>query len=254
MKNSRALCFGIFCFMKNNRSNSPFNLNFQDIPEKEIRKDAIGWDVENWKRAIDCWSTLDFAEPKKILVIGEREGGLSLLIALNGYQCICSDARPLGELPLTLHVKHKVEPLIEYQHLDMTEIPYPDEAFDMVVFKSVVGALQKKETINKGFSEIHRVLRKGGAVVFADNLRASRLHQWARKRFTKWGENWYYPSIEEFDGFTSQFSSKNVRVLGLLVSFGRNEKQREIIGRMDKLFEKMVPRLWRYIYSCVAKK
>ena len=117
-----------------------------------------------------------------------------------------------------------------------------------------MGALQKKEEIQKGFDEIHRILKTGGRLVFADNLRASRLHQWARKRFTKWGGNWYYPSIEEFAEFTTNFSKKNIAILGFQASFGRNEKQRKALGVIDRVGERMVPKSWRYIYSCIAQK
>jgi SAM-dependent methyltransferase len=240
--------------MTRSTTNKLFNFSIGDLPPTAVIQDTIGWDISNWKRAVDFWNRSTAKSPKKILVIGEREGGISLLMALNGADCICSDARPFKSIPLPLHEKYKVTDHMEYQMVDVQDLPFEDGAVDMIVFKSVLGALMKKELIETSFKEMHRVLKPGGELLFAENLQASAFHRWARKKFTKWGSNWYYPSLSEIATMLDEFKETDMKTLGVLAAFGRSEKQRKVLGKLDRWIEKLVPRSWRYIVSVVAIK
>src|SRR4030095_10771339 len=53
--------------------------------------------------------------------------------------------------------------LVEWQQADAMQLPYPDEAFDMVVCQFAVMFFPNKQ---KAFSEARRVLRPGGCFIF----------------------------------------------------------------------------------------
>jgi hypothetical protein len=54
------------------------------------RTDIIQWDIENWSKCLDFWDdNIDLKSPKKVLALGERQGGMSLYFGLNGHQVIC---------------------------------------------------------------------------------------------------------------------------------------------------------------------
>ena len=117
------------------------------------------------------------------LDLGSRNGGLSLFLALRGSQVVCSDLNGPSDNVKKLHQKHSVSSLVSYAAVNVTSIPYPDLYFDVVVFKSVLGALQTYPNQTKMMQEIYRVLRPGGELWFAENLVASPLHMLARKLF-----------------------------------------------------------------------
>jgi 2-polyprenyl-3-methyl-5-hydroxy-6-metoxy-1,4-benzoquinol methylase len=55
--------------------------------------DIIGWDIDNWSKfLLFCERFLDHNPAgKQALEVGAREGGLSLYLALKGYEVVCSD-------------------------------------------------------------------------------------------------------------------------------------------------------------------
>ena len=54
---------------------------------------------------------------------------------------------------------------VEVQKVDSDTIPYEDHAFDVVISNGVINLSPRKETL---FQEIHRVLKPGGRLQFAD--------------------------------------------------------------------------------------
>ena len=71
-------------------------------------------------------------------------------------------------------------------------LPIQTEAFDLVIFKSVLGALRTKQRQEQALGEIYRVLRPGGVLLFAENLVGSSLHARLRSRFVPWEGGWRY--------------------------------------------------------------
>ena len=154
---------------------------------------AIVWDVRNWSRALSFWEpNLAGSMPRSALAIGERGGGLSLWLAMRGIHVVCTDLGVSLEPAMALHRRYGVSDLVTYADLDVTSMSYPDGSFDIIVFKSVLGALATKERQVRAMREIHRVLRPGGTLLFAENLVGSRLHTWLRSRFVPW-DSWRYP-------------------------------------------------------------
>jgi len=216
-------------------------------------EDIIQWDVYNWKYALRFWEK-HLPKNGKALAIGEREGGLTVWLNHNGFNVICSDYTDNKETAKPLHTKYGIEDKVEYQVQDMTQLTLPDNSVDIVIFKSVVGALGDYELQKKAFSEMHRVLKKGGKLLFAENLNASRAHRFARRKFTNWGERWRYPSLADFRTFTNNFSQFEYETRGFSATFGRSEKQRKTLGRLDQTIRPLTPKSWRYILSGVAIK
>jgi ubiquinone/menaquinone biosynthesis C-methylase UbiE len=223
-------------------------------------KDVIEWDVRNWSKSLNYWleeTSLELMD-RKALEIGSRNGGLSLWLAKQGCKVTCSDVNGPSEKAKEIHQKHGIDHLVEYKGIDATNIPYENEAFDIVVFKSVLGGIgsnNNKDAQYKAINEIYRVLKPGGELFFAENLVASPLHTFLRKNFTSWGENWRYLSISEIEEFLNPFSDKKYLSTGFLAALGRSEKQRDILGLIDHLFvNKITPRNWKYIVVGLAKK
>lgn len=226
---------------------------------KEQLKDIIEWDIVNWSKAIPFWkkhSNISNTTNLKCLELGGRKGGLSLWLALKGHQVICSDLHSPEKDAKPKHLKHKVENKVNYQAISATEIPYKNE-LDVVAFKSILGGICRNgqdELKQQIVDEIYTALKPKGQFIFAENLKSSWLHQFFRKKFTNWGAEWNYLTINEIEHLVSKFSSFNYQTVGFWGTFGRNEKQRNFLGKIDNWFEKIIPNKMHYIVIGVAEK
>jgi SAM-dependent methyltransferase len=220
-------------------------------------KDIIDWDIMNWSICLKVWEAHVPIEPSDCLEIGCGRGGLSLWLASKGHRVVCSDINGPGESARQLHKSHGVADKISYEAIDATDIPYK-ERFDIVVMKSVLGGIWAHcglEKTHQVIREIHKSLKPKGKLLFIENLRATPIHMFCRKRFLNRHEkSWHYPSIEEMRDFLSGFSSVKYELSGLLGAFGRTETQRMIMGYIDKVLVPATPKNWRYIMTGVAVK
>lgn len=228
-----------------------------DYSKKEL-KSFLQWDVNSWAKALEFWEKqIQFSEVSTSLELGGREGGLSLWIALNGTSVICSDLSNTEKTASVLHQKFNVAHLINYQDIDASIIPY-ENYFDLIVFKSIIGGIGRNNNIElqqQVFKQIHKALKPGGKLLFAENLIASPLHQAFRKRFVKWGDSWRYVSITELKSFLKDFSSYQINANGVVATFGRSELQRKVLSILDHLiFNRLFPNQWKYIGYGVAIK
>lgn len=222
-----------------------------------LLKDIIQWDVLSWKKAIDFWEeNISWDKVTNVLEIGARDGGLSLWLVLKNKNVICSDISN-SEKAIQLHKKYHVDYLVSYQDIDATNIPY-ENYFDVVIVKSVLGGIGSYGNNNsqqKAIQEIHKSLKKGGKFLFAENLKASLIHQLARKKFVKWGNSWKYLTIEETHSLLSKFSDYKINTTGFIAAFGRSESQRNILARIDNfILNKITPNYWHYIVYGIATK
>src|SRR5206468_992574 len=95
---------------------------------------------------------------------------------------------------------------------------------------------------------MHKSLKKGGELFFAENLIGSPFHEFFRERFVKWGETWRYISVAEMEEFLAPFSNVQYRTVGFAGAFGRSEPQRNLLGFLDQtVLNHTVPENWRYI-------
>ena len=224
---------------------------------KQILKDIIDWDIVNWSRAIYFWEmNFDFNGKFKCLELGGRKGGLSLWLAMKGNNVICSDLECPEKDAYEVHKKYECKTLIQYQSIDATNIPYED-CFDIIAFKSILGGISRNRNNNlkqKTVNEIHKALKVNGVLVFAENIEASFFHRILRKKFVKWGNEWNYLKIEEIENIFSSFKNVKYITVGFFGAFGRNEKQRNILGRIDHFLDKIIPKGKRYILIGIATK
>ena len=217
------------------------------------------WDVENWSKAIHFWesNSSNLLPGSKALEVGAHNGGLSLWLATNGIQIVCSDLDFPTEKAKKNHEKYGVFDLVQYEKVNALQMSYASE-FDIVIFKSVLGGIGKDNNSNNitaAFENIHKALKPGGELLFVENMKGSPLHQFFRKKFVKWGGSWNYQSIDSLLALTKKFSSLKYQTKGFLGAFGPNEKTRKIFGKIDTLiFDKIIPQNWRYIFIGVAKK
>ncbi|MBK7868049.1 MAG: class I SAM-dependent methyltransferase [Ignavibacteriales bacterium] len=218
-------------------------------------QDVIEWDVVNWSKCLPFFleNAGDIAG-KEALAIGERHGGLSLWLSKQGANVISSDLNGVTPEAREMHKLYGVSHAIKYANADLTSLSYPDNTFDIVMFKSVLGALRSIQNQQKGISEIYRVLKPGGTLLFAENLVASPLHTFLRRKFIKWATYWRYITIDETAILCQKFSSFTYLTAGFTGAFGRSEMQRSFLGKLDSLFEKVVPEKNHYIIFVVCKK
>lgn len=219
-------------------------------------EDILQWDVKSWKPALDFWEKeIDWSNIQNALELGGREGGLSLWLAQKGVDMVCSDLENVEETAKSLHEKHNVK--VQYQDIDATAIPYENH-FDIIVFKSIIGGIGRNDQIQnqeKAFQQMHKALKPGGKLLFAENLAASPLHRFFRKRFVKWGSSWRYVSIPEMESFLKDFSKIEMHTTGFCAAFGRTENQRNLLSQSDKiLFNVLTPKSWKYIVYGIAEK
>ena len=219
----------------------------------------VEWDVRNWATAPEFWARntrLDLRHCDA-LEVGSRHGGLTLWLAQLGANVVCSDLEGPTERARTSHAAAGVSHRVRYENIDVTRVPYVGR-FDLVMFKSVLGALDGPDrlaTQADAVAQIHRALRPGGELFFAENLSASAAHRYLRRRFVGWGSRWRYVSISEMLGFLAPFHEVSYRTVGVCGALGRSQRQRAFLGAVDRAFlDKLVPERWRYIMIGVARK
>jgi SAM-dependent methyltransferase len=225
---------------------------------KELLKDVIDWDIINWSRTIPFWEkNLDInGKNLSCLELGGRKGGLSLWLALKGNNVICSDLNSPESDASELHKKYRIDSRITYQSIDATNIPF-DNHFDIITFKSILGGISRDGSDAKKkatMEQIYQALNKGGKLLFAENLEGSGLHKYLRKRFISWGKEWNYLKLEEIPEVFSSFNKITYVTIGFWGAFGRTEKQRAILGRLDGMMERLIPSRMRYIVIGIAEK
>lgn len=221
-------------------------------PDKKQLKDIFQWDVASWSRALPLWKE-HLPKTGMALALGERDGGLSLWLAQQDLHVHCTDLEGPTDNARNLHEEYEEQRNITYDVADITNLPYADASFDVVVFKSVLGALETKERQQQALDEIFRVLKPGGKLLFAENLRGSALHRWARKKFVKWATYWRYLNLKADADIWKNYDLQ-WKTTGFLAAFGRSEGQRKFLAAVDMVFTAITPKTMHYILYGVAVK
>ncbi|WP_070137816.1 class I SAM-dependent methyltransferase [Crocinitomix algicola] len=224
---------------------------------KKTIDQVFEWDVQTWSKVVPFWEEhCDIKPGLKVLTVGERGGGLSLFFALKGCHVTCTDFREFPSSIYELHRKYDVQNKIEYvEGVDVSKLDcFADETFDLVVFKSVLGALSEQNKQKNAFDEMHRVLKKHGFVLFAENLKASKLHQAFRQKYVKWNDYWRYFDLKNDDYFYAKFTKKQFKTQGFIAVFGRTEQQRGLLAKIDRIILRAIPKSWRYVLFGVLSK
>lgn len=236
--------------------NTNSQMTSQRVPVKMDWSDVMEWDVRNWSLAGDFWMTntkLDVGRCRA-LDIGARNGGVSLFLLLNGANVICSDLDGPTEKAREIHARYGLSDRVAYARVNALQMPYPDESFDIVTFKSVMGGMRTYQNQLQMVNEICRVLKPGGELWFAENLAGSLLHKLLRRLFVKWGKSWRYLTFREIEELTSPFEDTAMVRYGFWAAFGRSEPWRRRLSKLDRLFDRFTPTRWKYIVFAVSRK
>jgi len=228
------------------------------ILNKGFIAEVIEWDVENWQYALKYWNNLSVVngKPLKCLELGARRGGLSLWLATIGHDVVCSDIENPKKIAQAHHAKFELKGKINYEAVNALETNYENE-FDIIVFKSIIGGVSRNgqyQLQQRFIDSCYRSLKDGGTLLFAENVKASSFHQFARKRFVKHGTSWNYLDIKDIPSFFTRWKSYEYKTIGFLGTFGRTEKQRVILGKIDRLLHYFIPKNKRYIVYGKAVK
>lgn len=188
-----------------------------------------------------------------VLDIGAGTGGLSLYFAKRGCHVICSDInRSNMTKAQEFHRTHECVGDIEYDTIDILNNDLLSESFDIICFKSVLGAIPKNKQ-NWAISEIHRLLRKKGTLVFCENLRGSYLSESYRKLFAPWYKRWNYVTISEMQQYLSPYAESKVDSFWFAAVFLKEVLKSNLIGiGLDRTVLRHLRNEYRYIMAGFA--
>ena len=208
----------------------------------------IKWDETNWARALNYIedNKVNKFHNKHVLELGCGDNPLSIWAAHQGGKVICSDIfKPQSKILLKLK-----EERIEFKIIDALDIPYRNH-FDFIIFKSLLGGIGRNNFLENqifAMEQIKKSLKKGGECLFIENMQSTFLHSLYRRRFGAGRNNWYYPSLENFQTMSKNFS--NVK----FCSFGFLGSTNKLLKKIDTKFDKILPKSWHYIYAGIYQK
>ena len=116
----------------------------------------------------------------------------------------------------------------------------------------MLGYFSTLELQQQVIDEIHRVLKPGGAFLYAENLVGSIFHTLARQLFVPSTRTWRFVTEEELRTFLSAFSDHQFEKSGFLTAFTRSSFLERPAYRIDRRLP--VPSRWKYVGYGVARK
>ncbi len=228
--------------------------------DPELIRKIIGWDVKNWSQILPYWEnlcSLEFENSECLEIGAGYNGGMSLWLAMMGARVICSDLRGVRKEARDLHGQYPFQGTISYEAIDAQAIPY-DQAFDVIVFKSVLGGIGRMGELRVQQSVVEQMygaLKPGGTLLFAENLTATWLHMLYRKYFGAGRWSWGYTTLEEFLSLFESFTDMQYRTTGCIGAMGFTRRQQNLLGWVDRMvFNHLLPERLRYIVFGYAVK
>jgi SAM-dependent methyltransferase len=227
---------------------------------RDLLSDIFGWDVTTWSPSLEHWqrhATVDFTRSTALEIGAGQSGGVSLWLALQGCEVVCST---LGDVPASvraLHHRYGVAHRVRYASLDVLDLS-EHNAYDVIAFKSVlggIGANGRADLQARAITRLHAALKPGGNLLFAENLAATRVHAALRRRFGAGKDGWRYLTVREMAQLLRPFAAVHYRTAGFLGAWGSSEMQLQTSGALDAfLCRWLVPASWQYVLMGVAIK
>lgn len=119
----------------------------------------------------------------------------------------------------TIAQRHGLNNSIQFDILDVEDLKYQDETFDIIVGSGVLHHIIKYPGAK---SEIYRVLKHGGKVLFAETLGENPLINWVRKTFTmRHNLGDVLLTISDIESFGANFSQVHVEAIHLFYMIKR---------------------------------
>jgi hypothetical protein len=237
-----------------------FDAGALDATPGDLLSDIFGWDVITWSSSLEHWqrhATVDFTRSTALEIGAGQSGGVSLWLALQGCEVVCST---LGDMPpgvRALHCRYGVAHRVRYTSLDVLELSDRD-TYDVIAFKSVLGGIGANDRADlqaNAIKRLHAALKPGGNLLFAENLAATRAHAAWRSRFGAGKDGWRYLTVREMERMLRPFSAVHYRTAGFAGAWGSNETLRRTSGALDEFFCRwVVPASWQYVLMGVAIK
>lgn len=217
----------------------------------------VEWDIETWKRAFEFWEiSVDWTQVKCALEIGARNGGPSFWLAEKGIEVDCTDRKNIEEKAEKIFKKEELKGKISFFNLNILSLK-EEEKYDLILCKSVLGGVGnygETEQIKQAIQQVYIALKPGGYFLFAENLIASPLHQYLRKKKNKWSIGWHYLKKENLREFCNPFSMVEVKTTGFLSAFGGHESRKRNLAKIDQVIIPLIPHQWHYLGYGLAKK
>lgn len=219
-------------------------------------KKYLYWDIDTFGIGLDyILRHIPGGKGLKALDLGANYGGVSVcLVTEKNYSVVCSDLDNPQQKVLSAHPEINGNPSITFDAVNGLDIKYPDNSFDLVIFKSVLGFIDDKEKQQHFINEIYRVLKPGGQFCFLENSMASALHRFARKHFVSWGNNWRYVTFDEMKEYTSPFKTVDIKACGYFTAFAKANAMRYPLFILDKLILPFLPSSYKYVIYGIATK
>lgn len=233
-----------------------------DLDTAAILQDSFGWDVINWSRSAELWAAElpDDLRGLRALEIGcgPLNGGLSLWLAAKGATVTASSNVDYAAPMAVFQKRHHLAGSIDFEIIDGTGIA-EENCYDIIAWKSVLGGIGRGgdvAAITMVLDSVFRALKPGGRILFVENLPATRLHMALRHRWGAAKNQWYYFTLEQLSAMIEAQGLVDLQVdaTGFLGALGQTEFQKRILGRIDALLCRLLPRSWRYIGYGVARK
>ena len=230
---------------------------------RRLLNDILEWDVLSWAPCLDFWAAVMACCGPNVLTVGERNGGISLWFALQGFKVTCTDRNGPTQRARELHQEHNIGHQVTYTESNVFALPFPDASFDIVACKSVIGGLKLQyadaatrtlENQTRAIQEIHRVLKPGGYFFGAENMAATWFHQKMRRWVKRGRVGWRHPTRKEIDLLFACFEIVEQQPHGFLGSkFSKLGLDRLSVA-IDAWACPLLPADWQYISYIRARK
>lgn len=231
-----------------------------DLPIKDI----IEWDILNWSQVIKEWAPIieQLPQNSRVLTIGERDGGLSLWMALLGFEVTCTDRVGPTEGAGKLHEKYGVKDKVTYKELDIVNCYWEPEQYDVILIKSVIGGVMAvygdKTTRNfeiqkKAVANMCHLLKPGGLLLSVENMKGNILLHLMRKVNGK-ANSWRHFTWQEIKELYSPFDKVKTKTFGVLPTLFSSKVINKVNFFLNKYLLDILPPHTKYVAITTAKK
>ena len=224
---------------------------------KDLLKKYYEWDYIIWGQTYKSilMNIESLSRSKKVLEIGSRTGGLAQIFVDLGFSNVTISDKGINK---------RVYPsnLVSLDNIKFLELDLLDDnlnfesQYDIIIMKSVLGALKSEEKQEKALNRIYRMLTNDGMFIIIENQSSGYLLTSIKKQFTSWGAYWKYRTMNEFLNIlkTSGFKFVYFNTYGFL-NFLFPERIRNFVGIFDIFFaNSFVNKENRYVFFGVLRK